>query len=90
MASAALIVKDDGSFEATPELREVLHMQPGTRLELVEREGDEVRFRVPAGSEDLQGWRSLRGMLADSPVDLNEERRKERERELAAENRWHE
>jgi hypothetical protein len=86
MASAALVVKDDGSFEATPELMNVLHMQPGTRLELVQREGDEVRFRVPAGAEELQGWRSLRGMLAGSPVDLNEERRKERERELASDN----
>jgi hypothetical protein len=90
MASAALIVKDDGSFEATPELREALHMQPGTRLELVEHDDQEIRFRVPGSMRDIAGWRNLEGILADSPVDLNEERRKERERELDQENRWRE
>jgi hypothetical protein len=82
MASAALIVRQDGSIEATPELREALHMKPGTRLELVEHSGVEVRFRVPSPVADVHGWRDLRGTLADSTIDLNEERGKERQREL--------
>jgi hypothetical protein len=83
MASAALIVKDDGSIEATPELREALRMKPGTRLELVQHNAYEVHFRVP--SQETRGWRDFDGYLAGSPVDLNEERRKERQRELERE-----
>lgn len=88
MASAALIVRDDGSFEATPELKELFHMRPGSRLELIQHNCQEVRFRVPA--PENHGWQSLEGYLADYPVDLNEERRKERQRELESEERWRE
>jgi hypothetical protein len=82
MAGAALIVKDDGSIEATPELREALHMKPGTRLELVEHSDQEAHFRVPSPGQGIRNWRDLGGLLADSAVDLSEERRKERQGEL--------
>jgi len=84
-SAAALIVKDDGSIEATPELREALHMKPGTRLELVEHSAQDVHFRVPSPPQEIRSWRDLEGYLADSPIDLNEERRKERQRELERE-----
>ena len=82
MASAALIVKDDGNFEATPELREALHMQPGTRLELVQQSGLELRFRMPVPTKEINSWRDLEGILADSPADPNRDLERERITEL--------
>ena len=84
-SAAALIVKDDGSIEATPELWEALHMRPGTRLELVEHSAQDVHFRVPSTPPEIRSWRALEGYLADSSIDLNEERRKERQRDLERE-----
>ena len=52
-SNAALIVHDDGSFEATPELREALHLAAGTRLELVQQSSEEVRFRIPRWPSEI-------------------------------------
>ena len=87
MASPALIVREDGSFEATPELKETLHMRPGTRLELVQHTGQEVRFRVPSAVREIHSWRDLRGILADSPEDPNADLERERLRELEEDGR---
>ena len=90
MASgAALIFHEDGSFEATDELKQQLRLQPGTRLELVEQTGQEVHFRVPTyAPRTIKSWRDMEGFLAGSPVDLNEERKKERQRELERDDHW--
>jgi hypothetical protein len=82
MASAALIVKDDGSFEATPELKLKLRLAPGSRLELVQQDGMEFRFRAPAAMREIHGWRDLEGILADFPGDPNRELEQERLEEL--------
>ena len=80
--SAALIVQDDGSLSATPELKESLDLSPGTRLELVRREGEEVRFRIPTPMKEIKSWRDLEGILADSEGDPNAELEAERIAEL--------
>jgi hypothetical protein len=80
--NAALIVHDDGSFEATPELMDTLHLAPGTRLELVQRAGDEIRFRVPKVFPEIKSWRDLEGILADTDCDPNADLERERLLEL--------
>ncbi len=88
-AGPALIVHEDGMIEATPELKQKLHLTPGTRLELVGKIGREVRFRVPSSPRrTIKSWRDMAGFLADFPVDLNEERKKERQRELERDTHW--
>ena len=82
MASAALIVKDDGSFEATPELKKLLRMEHGTRLEFVRQDGAEFRFRAPYEMREIHGWQDLEGILADSPADPNRDLEQERLAEL--------
>jgi hypothetical protein len=82
MASAALIVKADGSFEATPELKLRLQLEPGTRLELVQQDGAEYRFRAPSTRREVKSWRDLEGFLADSTADPNRELDEERVAEL--------
>jgi hypothetical protein len=82
MASAALIVRDDGSFEATPELKMKLQLAPGSRLELVQQEGAEFRFLAPTAMREIHGWRDLEGVLADSPADPNRGLEEERLAEL--------
>jgi len=83
MASTpALIVHEDGSIEATPELKEKLHLAPGTRLELVQQSGREIRFRIPAPMKEIKSWRDLEGILADSAADPNRDLEQERLREL--------
>ena len=90
MASgSALIFHEDGTIEATPELKQKLHLTPGTRLELVGQIGQEVRFLVPSSPpRTIKSWRDMAGFLADSPVDLNEERKKERQLELERDTHW--
>ena len=85
--NAALIVHDDGSFEATPELKETLHLAPGTRLEFVQRSGEEIRFRVPLEFREIKSWRDLKGILADSPCDPNADLERERLQELERDSR---
>jgi hypothetical protein len=82
MASAALIVKDDGSFEATPELLQKLRLVPGTRLEFVQQDGAELRFRAPCEMREIKSWRDLEGILADSAADPNRDLDEERLAEL--------
>jgi hypothetical protein len=83
MASTpALIVHEDGTIEATPELKAKLHLAPGTRLELVHQSGEEVSFRMPSPMKEIKSWRDLRGILADSPADPNRDLEQERLREL--------
>jgi hypothetical protein len=86
-SNAALIVHDDGSFEATPELMHTLHLAPGTRLELVQRTDDEIRFRVPKVFPEIKSWRDLQGILADSTADPNADLEREKLRELESEAR---
>jgi hypothetical protein len=85
--NAALIVHDDGSFEATPELKDTLHLAPGTRLELVQRTADEIRFRVPKVFSEIKSWRDLQGILANSDADPNADLEQERLRELESDAR---
>jgi hypothetical protein len=85
--SAALIVHDDGTFEATPELKDTLHLAPGTRLELVQRSGNEIRFRVPMILPEIHSWRDLQGILADTDCDPNAELERERLHELESDAR---
>ena len=87
VGNAALIVHDDGSFEATPELKDTLHLAPGTRLELVQRTGNEIRFRVPKIFPEIKSWRDLEGILADTPFDPNADLERERLRELESDSR---
>jgi hypothetical protein len=83
MASTpALIIHEDGSIEATPELKERLHLAPGTRLELVHQSGEEVSFRMPPPMREIKSWRDLRGILADSAADPTKDLEEERQREL--------
>ena len=84
-SNAALIVHDDGSFEATPELREALHLAAGTRLELVQQSSEEVRFRIPKWPAEIKSWRDLEGILAHSDADPNADLELEKQRELASE-----
>lgn len=86
-SSAALIVQDDGSISATPELQESLHLSPGTRLELIKREGEEIRFRIPTAIREITSWRDLEGILADSAADPNAELDAERVAELKRDSR---
>jgi hypothetical protein len=81
-SSLALIFHEDGSIEATPELRQRLRLLPGTRLELVKQSGGELRFRMPVPMKEISGWRDLEGILADLPVDPNLELEQERLAEL--------
>jgi hypothetical protein len=81
-SNAALIVHDDGSFEATPELRKELHLAPGTRLEFVQRSGEEIRFRVPRAFPEIHSWRDLQGILANTEYDPNADLERDRIREL--------
>jgi hypothetical protein len=85
MATPALIFREDGSFEPTPELKLALHLKPGARLELVENTGSEFSFRVPKALKPIHSWQDLEGILADSASDPNEDRRQERRRELESE-----
>jgi hypothetical protein len=78
MASGlALIFHEDGSIEATPELKEKLQLASGSRLELVQQDGAEFRFRAPSEMRVIHGWRDLEGILADSSSGY-ERRAKER------------
>jgi len=81
-SKAALIVHDDGSFEATPELKDALHLAAGTRLELIQRKGQEVSFRVPKSFPEIKSWRDLQGILADTDCDPNADLERERLGEL--------
>jgi hypothetical protein len=80
--NAALIFHDDGSIEATRELKDALHLIPGSRLELVQKSGEEIRFRMPKQLKNIGSWRDLEGILADSPLDPNAELEQDRLREL--------
>jgi len=81
-SNPALIFHEDGSIEATPELKRKLELVHGTRLELVQQEGTEFRFRVPPEMREIHGWRDLEGILADSPADPNRDLDEERLAEL--------
>lgn len=81
-SSLALIFHEDGSIEATPELKKKLQLAPGSRLELIEQEGSEFRFRAPTAMREIHGWRDLEGILADSPADPNRDLELERLDEL--------
>jgi hypothetical protein len=86
-SSPALIFHADGSIEATAELREKVHLVPGTRLELVQQSDSELRFRMPRATGPIRSWRDLQGILADSTADpnrdLDQERRSELERDAS-------
>ncbi|MGA7155681.1 MAG: hypothetical protein WBY53_02475 [Acidobacteriaceae bacterium] len=82
ISNAALIFHDDGSIEATRELQDALHLIPGSRLELLQRTGEEIRFRMPKQFKEIGGWRDLEGILADSPLDPNADLERDRLREL--------
>jgi len=84
-SNPALIFHEDGSVEATPELKRKLELVHGNRLELVQQDGAEFHFRVPIEMREIHGWRDLEGILADSPVDLNRELDEERLSELKRE-----
>ncbi len=81
-SSLALIFHEDGSIEATPELKQKLQLKPGTRLELVQQSGAEFRFRMPSLMKDITSWRDLEGILADSTADPNRDLEQERLAEL--------
>jgi hypothetical protein len=81
-SNAALIVHDDGSFEATPELKDALHLEAGTRLEFIQRTGREIHFRLPKSFPEIKSWRDLQGILANSDADPNADLERERLREL--------
>ncbi len=81
-SSLALIFHEDGSIEATPELKQKLQLKPGTRLELVRQSGAEFRFRMPSLMKDITSWRDLEGILADSTADPNRDLEQERLAEL--------
>jgi hypothetical protein len=84
-SSLALIFHKDGSIEATPELKRKLQLVPGARLELIQQEGAEFRFRAPTAMREIESWRDLEGILADSPVDPNRDLDQERIAELKRE-----
>jgi hypothetical protein len=81
-SSAALIIHEDGSFEATPELKQALHLTPGSRLEFIQRSGTEVRFKLPKVFPEINSWRDLEGILADTDCDPNADLEADRLREL--------
>ena len=85
--NAALIVHEDGSFEATPELQETLHLAAGTRLEFVQRSGSEIKFKVPKVWPEIKSWRDLEGILADTDSDPNADLEQDRLRELESDRR---
>jgi hypothetical protein len=80
--NAALIVHEDGRFEATPELKEALHLAVGTRLEFIQRSGAEIKFMVPKVFPEIKSWRDLEGILADTDCDPNADLELDRLREL--------
>jgi hypothetical protein len=81
-SSRALIFNEDGSIEATPELKLQLNVTAGTRLELIQQDGSDLLFRIPPPEVEPQSWMSLRGILAHSSADPNAELDQERQREL--------
>jgi hypothetical protein len=82
VSNAALIFHDDGSIEATRELKDALHLMPGSRLEFVQKSGEEIRFRMPKQIKQIESWRDLEGILADLPLDPNAELERDRLQEL--------
>ena len=81
-SNAVLIFHDDGSIEATRELKDALHLIPGSRLELVDQSGPEIHFHIPPPVKDVRSWRDLEGILSSSTFDPNAELEKDRLREL--------
>jgi hypothetical protein len=86
-SSPALIFHEEGTIEATPELKETLQRMPGARLELVHQSGAEFRFRMPTPMKEIRSWRDLEGILADSPADPNRDLEQERLREIESDAR---
>ena len=86
-SSAALIFHEDGSIEATPELKDTLHLAPGSRLEFVQQSGEEIRFRMPTWPDEIRNWRDLQGILANSSADPNADLERDKLRELESESR---
>lgn len=87
-SSAALVVKEDGSLEATPELKEKLRLVTGSRLELLEKDGSELRFHMSSWPRELKTWRDLEGILADTDADPNADLEEDKRRELESEGHW--
>ncbi len=82
LGNAALIVHDDGTIEATRELKDALHLVPGSRLEFVQKSGEEISFHMHASPKDIGSWRDLEGILADTAFDPNAGLERDRLREL--------
>lgn len=87
-SGAALVVREDGTLEATPELNETLHLTAGSRLELVDNDGTELRFRVSAWPAEIKNWRDLEGILKHVAADPNADLEDDKRRELESEGRW--
>ena len=81
-AAHPIVTVDHGRVEIPADLREDPRFRDGARLVLVPLGGTEDQ------REAKGDWRGLRGIFADSPIDLNEERRKERQLELERDDHW--
>ena len=81
-SSPALIFHEDGSIEATAELKQKVRLTPGMRLELVQQSDSELRFRMPKSSIEINSWRDLECILAESAADPNRDLEQERLAEL--------
>jgi hypothetical protein len=87
MAAHPIVVVEHGKIDIPQELQKDPRFCDGARLQLVPaaatRELSE-EDRVKA----WDGFRQIRGILADSDYDPNAELEKEKQRELAEERRW--
>ena len=87
MAAHPIVVVEDGKIDIPEELQEDPRFRDGARLQLVP-----VSVARELSAEERkkawEGFRKLRGILADSDYDPNAELEKEKQRELEKERRW--
>jgi AbrB family looped-hinge helix DNA binding protein len=81
MSERTIKLSSRGQLVIPAEMRRLLDLERGTRFEVTVDDGQILL--TPIRDEE---WRSLRGMLEEGPSlteELNDERRREREREAA-------
>lgn len=74
-------VSPGGQIEIPPDVREELHIEPGTELVIDVRGQSVVMRRADSGTPD---WRTMEGMIPDGP-SLTKALEEEHEAELALE-----
>lgn len=87
MASQPVLTVDNGALQLPEELLSDSHFQNGTKLQLVSVTDDAISFKRLTVKHVLAAWESLQGILAEEGMDATEWKRREREWELAHDER---